>query len=129
MTDRAAVSDWIGGYLVAWDSNAPADIRALFTPDARYRFHPWDEPVVGHDAITAAWLDGGDQIGDHAFVWEVVAVDGPTAVVQARTSYSAGSAAGRAFENLWIIRLGPDGRATDFTEWYLERPEEGRTAP
>ena len=121
MTDRRTVGDWIGRYLVAWDTNAPADIRALFTADAVYRFHPWDEPVTGHDAITAAWLDGRDEVGDHSFAWEIVAVDGDTAVVQAHTAYTAGSAKGRDYDNLWVLRLAPDGRATSFTEWYMER--------
>jgi ketosteroid isomerase-like protein len=121
MTDRAAVGDWVDRYLVAWDSNAAADVRALFTADASYRFHPWDEPVVGHDAITAAWLDDRDEAGDHSFVWEVLAVDGDTAVVQAHTAYVSGSGAGRTYENLWVLRLAPDGRAIAFTEWYMER--------
>jgi ketosteroid isomerase-like protein len=123
MTDRATVEAWVERYVVAWDSNDPADVRALFAPDGRYRFHPWDEPIVGHDAITAAWLEGRDEVGDHAFTWEVLAVDGDTAVIQGHTAYTAGEA-GRAYENLWILRLGPDGRATDFTEWYMERAKE-----
>ena len=122
MTDRDAVADWVGRYLTAWDSNEPDDIRALFVPDGRYRFRPSEDPVTGHEAIVAAWLDGRDEPGDHAFSWETVAVDGGTAVVQGRTTYSAGSAAGRSYDNLWVLRLEPDGRAREFTEWYVERP-------
>lgn len=125
MTDSAAVGEWIDSYLVAWDSNEPADIAALFAPDARYRFHPWDEPVVGPDAITAAWLAGRDEAGDHRFTWRLVAVDGDTAVVQGRTEYTAGPVADRVYENLWILVLPPQGRATAFTEWYMEQPAGG----
>ena len=125
MTERddmaGLVEAWVARYLAAWDSNDPADVRALFLPDGRYRFHPWDEPVVGHDAITAAWLDARDEPGDHAFTWEVVAIDGATAVVQARTVYTDGSAAGREYENLWVLLLAADGRAHAFTEWFMER--------
>jgi ketosteroid isomerase-like protein len=118
MTDRATVADWVGRYITAWDSNAPADIRALFAPDGSYRFHPWDEPVVGHDAITAAWLDAQDDVGDHTFVWEILALDGDTAVVQGRTTHSDGD----VYDNLWVLRLGADGTATAFTEWFMEPP-------
>ena len=50
MTERddmaGLVEAWVARYLAAWDSNDPADVRALFLPDGRYRFHPWDEPVL-----------------------------------------------------------------------------------
>ena len=121
MTDRESVASWISGYIAAWDSNAPADIRALFTEDGGYRFHPWDEPAVGHDAIIAAWLDAADEAGDHEFEWHIVAIDGPTAVVQARTTYSDGD----VYDNLWVLALAPDGRATAFTEWFMEPPAAG----
>ena len=29
--------------------------------------------------------------------------------------------ADKLYDNLWVIRLAPDGRATRFTEWYMER--------
>lgn len=120
MTDRETVADWVAGYIRAWDSNEPAHIRALFTPDAEYRYRPTDEPVVGHDAITASWLDGPDQAGDYTFSWDIVAVEGGTAAVQGRTDYLAGEAAGRLYANLWVIRFAEDGRAASFTEWYME---------
>jgi ketosteroid isomerase-like protein len=121
MTDGSAVGDWMDRYVAAWDSNEPADIRGLFTDDAEYRFHPGDDPVVGHEAIEAAWLAGRDQPDDHTFSWELVAIDGGTAVVQGRTVYTAGSAAGRDYDNLWVLGLAPDGRARSFTEWFVER--------
>lgn len=124
-TSRDAVADWIDRYLRAWDSNDPADVRALFTPDAWYRFYPWGEPITGHDAITAAWLDHRDEAGDHTFTWEVVAIDGEVVVLQGRTVYGSGSSAGKDYKNLWVLRLAPDGRARDFTEWYMERGDDG----
>ncbi|WP_375388506.1 nuclear transport factor 2 family protein [uncultured Amnibacterium sp.] len=115
------VEGWVQRYLRAWDSNDPADIRALLAPEAAYRFSPWEEPYVGHDAVTAAWLDHRDEAGDHEFTWEVVAIDGDVAVVQGRTVYTAGPTAGKDYRNLWVIRLAEDGTAVEFTEWYTER--------
>jgi ketosteroid isomerase-like protein len=119
MVDRNVVHRWVEGYLKAWDSNDPADVRALFTPGAEYRFHPADEPTVGHDAIVAAWLDAADAAGDHAFDWRVVALDGDLAVVQGHTAYTDG----RVYENLWLIRFAADGTASEYTEWYMTPPE------
>ena len=30
--------------------------RALFTEDISYRYHPYDDPIVGKDAVVASWL-------------------------------------------------------------------------
>ena len=40
MTDSATVSNWVTAYRTAWETNADADIRALFTDDADYFFGP-----------------------------------------------------------------------------------------
>ena len=119
MTTRDAVDDWVRRYTVAWDSNAPADVRGLFQDDGTYRFHPWDEPLVGVTAIVQQWTgDARDEAGDHAFTWRVLAVDGSTAVVQGRTEYDDGD----VYDNLWVLDLADDGRARQFTEWYMEPP-------
>lgn len=28
---------------------------------------------------------------------------------------------GKLYSNLWVIRFGADGTATEFTEWYMKR--------
>lgn len=120
MTDRETVADWVGRYITAWDSNEPADVRALFAPDAEYRWNPWDDPVVGADAITAAWLDHRDEPGDAVFTWETVAVDGDVAVVRGRTDYAAtADDPAVQYANLWLVRFDGQGRARSFTEWWM----------
>jgi len=112
-------ADWIEGYKKAWASNAPADIRALFRDDARYLTSPTSEPRVGADAIVAGWLDDADSPGDYEFEYEVLSDDGSLALVRGVTRYL--SPRSQVYDNLWVIRLAPDGRATEYTEWYMER--------
>jgi hypothetical protein len=38
--DRAHVQDWLHLYVAAWISYDPAEIAALFSADAEYRYHP-----------------------------------------------------------------------------------------
>lgn len=111
-----ALDDWIHAYLVAWDSNRPEDISALFSEAAEYRSYPWADPAHGIDAIVALWLAGADESGDHRFTWHELGADGDQHFVQGRTVYSDG----RIYENLWIIALDADGCGTAFTEWYME---------
>lgn len=119
MSDR--VTDWVTGYRRAWESSAPDDIRALFTPDAEYRGHPSEEPWVGHEAIVAGWLEHADPPGSTTFRWQSVAVEGEVAVVQGVSGYPEGPKGG-TYDNLWVIRFANDGRAASFTDWWIPRP-------
>lgn len=117
MTNRDIVAAWVEGYHRAWRSNDPADIRAIFTDDAVYsRGAHVAEPYVGVDAIVVAWLEHQDEPGTWTSQWSIVAVDGDTAVVRCETTYPH-----EVYDNLWVIRLAEDGRASEFTDWWVER--------
>jgi hypothetical protein len=118
MTDRSSIEAWVARYRTAWESNAPDDIRSLFTPDAEYLTGPSDEPWRGHDEIVAKWIEYADEPGQTSFTSRVIAIDGSLGVVQLTVDYREG----RLYDNLWIIELEPDGRARRFTEWYMKRP-------
>jgi len=118
MTSTEQIDDWVRRYVAAWTSNEPEAIGDLFTPDAEYRYHPWDEPVVGTAAIAASWLEGKDEPGEWSFESWTVAVQGDRGIVEGRTVYLAG----QVYRNLWIIDLAEEGRAARFTEWYLAEP-------
>ena len=122
MTDSTTLTAWVNDYLHAWDSNEPDDIRAMFTEDAEYRTAPFHAPRIGLDAIVAGWLEDRDEPGDHEFEWTELGIDGDVAFVEGETRYTSG----RRHANLWVIRFAPDGRATSFTEWYMEHPESER---
>ena len=111
-------ANWVDGYVTAWRSNDPADIRALFTDDAIYLLAPDAEPLRGHEDIVAGWLQHADTDGEWSFDWGVVHEASDLALVQGRTDYPAE----RDYLNLWVIRFAPGGRATEFTEWYMPRP-------
>lgn len=106
-------------YIRAWTSNEPEDIRSLFTEDAVYFTSPHElEPWRGHEQIAERWIAERDEPEDWTFEWKLLGVDGGRAFVQGRTDYSA---SGRSYDNLWIIQLTADGRASSFTEWYMPR--------
>lgn len=115
MTDSTTVTTWMQGYLKAWDSNEPDDIRALFTDDAQYFTAATVPAREGIDAIVAGWLEDQDQPGDHEFTWQLAGLDGDLAFVQGDTQYDND----RRYANLWVIRFASDGRASSFTEWYM----------
>jgi SnoaL-like protein len=112
---RDAEHAWIEAYELAWTSNDPAEIGALFTEDARYFTAPYREPWTGRDEIVTEWLARKDEPGDWTFRWEPLATDGDLYVVRAWTDYLDGP----TYHNLWLIRLAPDGRCSEFTEWFM----------
>lgn len=121
MTDRQQTDDaarrFISGYLRAWRSNEPDDIRAIFTEDAVMRFEPWTKAYTGHEEIVSEWLRRQDEPDSFTFSWDVSGIDGQRAFVEAETVYSGG----RHYSNLWVIDLADDGRARGFTEWWMDR--------
>ena len=113
------MNSWMDKYLRAWTTNEPDDIRALFTEDAVYNDRPNTEKRWnGHEEIVQAWADAGDKPEDWTFEWNLLGQDGDTAFVQGLTTYLNGHP---TYDNLWVIRFAEDGRAREFTEWYMAR--------
>lgn len=113
------LADWMAGYRRAWESNDPDDIRALFTEDAQYRTEPYAQPWLGQDEIVESWLEAKDEPGDTTFEWEPLIVTPEVAAIEATTVYIGE----RSYSNLWVIRFAPDGRAREFTEWWMKQPD------
>ena len=122
-----AVQSWLDRYIDAWRSNEPAQIRALFAQDATYAYSPWDEPLRGPEAIADAWLENPDAPDAWEARYEPIAIHGNLAVVRGRSRYfdTDRTQVRSDFDNIFVIRFHPDGHlATDFTEWYIEKPRQ-----
>ncbi len=117
--DRDGVNRWLERYIAAWASGDRAEIGDLFAEDARYRYHAYDDPVVGRSAIVEAWLEEPDEPGSFEASYECYAVDGDRA---AAVGWSAYPHEGRTYDNVFLLRFDGEGRCTDFTEWFDKRP-------
>jgi len=117
MTDLDRVTTWIDGYVRAWNTNDPADIRALFTEDAEYYTAPFRSPWRGREEVVEGWLERKDEPGETTFEWRPIAVAREVAIIQGTTTYP-----GEVYSNLWVIGLDDDGRCRQFTEWWMEHP-------
>jgi hypothetical protein len=112
---------WMAGYVRAWRSNDPADIGPLFAEDATYRMSPFAAAVRGRDAIIADWIERGDVPDTWRFEFEVVCADDSLGVVSTRIDYFVEK---KEYRTVWVIRFDTEGRATAFTEWWMERSSE-----
>jgi ketosteroid isomerase-like protein len=123
MTDRATVSRWLAAYEAAWRTPGTEGLADLFAGDATYLQSPYEEPVVGLDAIGRMWDEERDGPAEvFALTTDIVAVDGQTAVVRADVGY--GDPVTQEYRDLWLIRFAADGRCAWFEEWpyWPERP-------
>ncbi len=127
VTDRAIVSEWLTGYEAAWRAPGTEGLAGLFTGDATYLQSPYEQPITGLDEIKRMWeeeREGPDEV--FTLATDILAVDGPTAVVRAEVCYR--DPPGQEYRDLWVIRLAGDGRCAWFEEWpyWPGRPRSAR---
>ena len=116
VTDRATVRRWLAHYEAAWRAPGTDRLAELFTHDAIYLQSPYEQPVTGLDAIQRMWEKeraGPDEV--FTLATQIIAVDGPTAVVRAELSYAGPPR--QDYRDLWVIRLADDGSCRWFEEW------------
>ena len=130
--DHETAQEWLDRYVDAWISYDPDKISGLFSDDIAYRYHPYDEPIVGRDAVVASWLgetdssdaSTRDEPGTYDATYRPVAVDGDTVVATGSSRYREvpGGPIVQTFENCFVMRFDGSGRCREFTEYYLKRP-------
>lgn len=133
--DQDTAQSWLDAYVDAWRTYDPEQIRAFFSEDVVYRYHAYDEPVVGADAVVASWLGESDAEGvstrDAPGTYDAeftpFAVDGDTVVASGVTRYrrEPGGPVERVYDNCFLMRFDDQRRCREFTEYYVRRPSAG----
>lgn len=121
--DEAAVQAWLDRYVDAWSTYDEAAVGDLFSPDAEYRYHPWDDAITGRDAIVAAWLGDRDEAGSWSAEYRPWLVAGDRAVAVGVSRYLGAdrSSVEREYHNVFLCRFDDEGRCREFTEVFLRR--------
>jgi ketosteroid isomerase-like protein len=126
--DAEMVQQWLDAYVRAWETYDPEEIGALWTSDAEYRWHPWDEAdnvARGRSQIVAAWLENRDQPETYRGAYRPLLVKEDTAIAVGISSYYTDANQGtldRVYHNLWVLRFTEQGQCSSFTEWYMQAP-------
>ena len=122
------VQKWLDAYAYAWETYDGDDVRTLFSEDAEYRWHPFDEPERGREAIVDAWLNPAgnastrDLPGTYKADLRPFAVDGNRAVAVGTCTYwtdATRSNVARVYYNNWLLEFAEDGRCSSFTEYWM----------
>lgn len=125
---RDDVQGWLDRYVEAWRSYDPAAIGDLFSEDAEYRYHPWDEPIRGRAEIVRAWVspDGDESQRDEPDTWdaryETHVVEGDRAVAVGWSRYFAsGETPEKLYHNVYLLEFDAAGYCRSFTEYFVEQ--------
>ncbi|MDG1458407.1 MAG: nuclear transport factor 2 family protein [Pseudoprimorskyibacter sp.] len=79
--DKEDVQNWLDAYGVAWVKGEPEEIVPLFAQTVSYREKPFDDAMVGREAIKQYWQEGAADAQENLeFSSQVWAVDEQTAV-------------------------------------------------
>lgn len=119
---------WLNAYTHAWTTYDPGEIGALFSEDAHYRWHPWDEGddvAHGRSQIVAAWLENRDRAGTYRGAYRPLLVKEDLIIAVGTSSYytdATQEVLDRTYHNLWVLRFTEDGQCCSFTEWYMQAP-------
>ena len=132
--DRPDAQAWLDRYSQAWLTYDEAEIASLFSDDAVYRYHPWDDGddvLRGREAIVASWVEpegsasSRDAAGTYESHYEPFAVDGDRAVAVGTSTYwtDATRATIRViYHNVFLMEFDADGRCRSFTEHFMQQP-------
>jgi ketosteroid isomerase-like protein len=131
---REDVQRWLDRYIEAWKSFDRATIADLFSQDATYRYHPYDDGgavIHGRDAIVRDWIEpegdssSRDEPGTYDGHYEPYTIEGDRAVAVGRSNYwndESHSTLERVYDNVFLLRFDEDGRCAEFTELFMKRP-------
>jgi ketosteroid isomerase-like protein len=123
-----AVQRWLDAYARAWETYDDADVRALFSDDAEYKWHPADDPEKGIDDIAFAWLNPGgnassrDKAGTYKAELTPYVVEGNKAVATGVCTYwtdTSRSKVDRIYYNNWLLEFDDAGKCRSFTEYWM----------
>ena len=120
------VQRWLDRYIEAWRSYDPGQVGELFSEDAEYRYHPYEEPIRGRDEIVRSWVtpEGNESQLDAPDSWsaqyEPYAVDGDGAVAVGWSRYLAtDDEPAKLYHNCYLLRFDDGGRCSSFTEFFV----------
>ncbi len=125
------LDQWLKSYGQASADNDAKASAELFAPNAKYHETPFDEPMVGRDAIYQYWSKGAQTLKDKESTYEILAVKDDLGIARWQSKFTIIQSGKRvALDCLFLIEFDENEKCSVFREWWhlqtLEvNPNEG----
>lgn len=116
--DLPTVARWLERYFGAWERRDPDAAAALFTPDAVYRWEPFERVYRGRAAIREAWHEAVGGQREVRCGWSLVALAARTCTVRWTTHLERPNGTPRTIDGVLEIVLDGDGCCRSLREWW-----------
>jgi hypothetical protein len=105
-----------------WEARDPETVVNLFRADAEYREHPFDDPLLGSNAIRARWNEIAATQAHVDFEPERIWVSGTTVLASWHAAYTRRATGDRIRQRGFMtLELDDDGAVWRFRQWPLEQ--------
>jgi ketosteroid isomerase-like protein len=119
---RAGADAWLRGYGAAWEARDGEAAARLFTEDSVYCWGPFDQPLIGRDAIDERWSEATGGQRDVQFRHEILGVDGERVFARWRSRFVRSSTGERVeLDGVFVLDFKDDRLCRRLQEWWLAR--------
>jgi len=122
---------WLDAYGLAWQSGDAQAAIELFTDDAAYYENPFDDPMVGKEAIHRYWNEGaGESQEDVCYSHKALAVAESKGLAQWQATFTRLPTRNQVeLDGFLVAEFDGAGKCSVFREWWHRREREGGTRP
>jgi hypothetical protein len=112
-------TSWMTAYGRASAQNDPQASADLFALDARYHESPFDEPMIGREAIFEYWNKGAQTLKDKESSFEILSIQDSRGIARWRSSFTVIESGKRfALDCLFVVEFDDEGLCKTFREWW-----------
>lgn len=110
---------WLDMYGTASRENDPKASTELFTRDAEYYETPFDDPMVGEEAIYQYWSEGAKNLKDKESSFEILAVKRNLGIARWRSNFVNVNSGNRvALDCVFLVEFDEHEKCRVFREWW-----------
>lgn len=110
---------WLEAYGRASRENDSRASAELFAQNAAYYETPFDEPMIGRDAIRKYWEIGAQTLTDKASTYEILSVKGNLGIARWQSSFTDIASGKRlALDCLFLVEFDDNDLCSSFREWW-----------
>ena len=110
---------WMESYVKASRENNPQASAESFAGNAKYYETPFDEPMIGRDAIYQYWSQGAQRFKDKESSYEIISMEDNLGIARWQSQFTAINSGKRLrLDCLFLVEFDENGLCSVFREWW-----------